>query len=186
MRRFSKSDPRVEWTIRELDPRIHFALVCGTRSCSRLRVYPTRPYSVPADSALVVRHPHLFSTEEAASNSTTVDIDKELTMATEDSIAETTSIVFGTSLPPSTAHQRKTSSVLTPLVHLAELRQVLIARTFGWFHDDFGANDKDLLSWIIPYLRDPALQADLVECLNDLQFEARRHHSPCLSAWAYT
>lgn len=151
VRRFSKSDPRVEWTIRELDPRIHFALVCGTRSCSRLRVYPTRPYSVPADSALVARHPHLFSTEAAASNSTTVDIDKELTMATEESIAETTSIVF-------------------------ELRQVLIARTFGWFHDDFGANDKDLLSWIIPYLRDPALQADLVECLNDLQFEVRCGH----------
>jgi hypothetical protein len=184
VRRFSKSDPRVEWTIRELDPRIHFALVCGTRSCSRLRVYPTRPYSVPADSALVARHPHLFSTEAAASNSITVDIDKKLTMATEESIAETTSIVFGTSLsPPLPRHISGARPVLTPLVHFVELRQVLIARTFGWFHDDFGANDKDLLSWIIPYLRDPALQADLVECLNDLQFEARRHHSPCLSAW---
>lgn len=58
----------------------------------------------------------------------------------------------------------------------AEHRQVLIARTFGWFHDDFGASDKDLLAWILPYLRDSSLQADLVECLNDLQYEVRCGH----------
>jgi hypothetical protein len=53
---------------------------------------------------------------------------------------------------------------------------VLIARTFGWFHDDFGSTDKDLLGWLVPYLHDPALQFDLVECLNDLQFEVRCGH----------
>ncbi len=36
---FLKKDPRMEFTIAPLDPRIHFALVCGARSCPPIGFY---------------------------------------------------------------------------------------------------------------------------------------------------
>ncbi len=36
---FGKKDPRMEFTITPLDPRIHFALVCGARSCPPIGFY---------------------------------------------------------------------------------------------------------------------------------------------------
>ena len=36
---FKKSDPRKEYVIQTLDPRIHFALVCGAKSCPPIRIY---------------------------------------------------------------------------------------------------------------------------------------------------
>lgn len=116
VRRFSKSDPRLEWTVRELDPRIHFALVCGTRSCPRLRVYPTRPYGVPQDAALVAGHPHLFATEvlgtAPAGSLAMIDMEKELTMAAEDYVAETTSLLFGAATPPLGPRRRRLTAAV--------------------------------------------------------------------------
>mmetsp|Transcript_2512 Transcript_2512/g.8926 ORF Transcript_2512/g.8926 Transcript_2512/m.8926 type:complete len:872 (+) Transcript_2512:51-2666(+) len=34
-----RNDPRRQFVIKELDPRIHFALVCGAKSCPPIRVY---------------------------------------------------------------------------------------------------------------------------------------------------
>jgi Protein of unknown function, DUF547 len=39
LRPFRKRDPRLEFTIVPLDPRIHFALVCGARSCPPIGFY---------------------------------------------------------------------------------------------------------------------------------------------------
>jgi len=36
---FSKNDPRLELTVHQLDPRIHFALVCASSSCPPIGVY---------------------------------------------------------------------------------------------------------------------------------------------------
>ena len=36
---FKKNDPRLKFILGELDPRIHFALVCGSRSCAPIRFY---------------------------------------------------------------------------------------------------------------------------------------------------
>jgi len=36
---FSKDDPRTKVTLQHLDPRIHFALNCGAKSCPPIRVY---------------------------------------------------------------------------------------------------------------------------------------------------
>ncbi|KXJ12165.1 hypothetical protein AC249_AIPGENE9771 [Exaiptasia diaphana] len=36
---FTKEDPRCELTIKPMDPRIHFALVCGAKSCPPINVY---------------------------------------------------------------------------------------------------------------------------------------------------
>lgn len=36
---FGKSDPRLQWVVREFDPRIHFTLVCGADSCPPIGVY---------------------------------------------------------------------------------------------------------------------------------------------------
>ena len=36
---FKRNDPRRRFSMDRLDPRIHFALVCGSRSCARIRFY---------------------------------------------------------------------------------------------------------------------------------------------------
>jgi glutaredoxin len=38
-RPFSSSDPRLKVSVKEMDPRIHFALVCGAKSCPPVRTY---------------------------------------------------------------------------------------------------------------------------------------------------
>jgi len=38
-RRFSDNDPRLRYAVRKVDPRIHFALVCGSSSCPPIEVY---------------------------------------------------------------------------------------------------------------------------------------------------
>jgi hypothetical protein len=39
LKSFRKKDPRMEFTVTPLDPRIHFALVCGARSCPPIGFY---------------------------------------------------------------------------------------------------------------------------------------------------
>lgn len=39
---FRRGDPRARHRVRKLDPRIHFALVCGSRSCAPIRFYERR------------------------------------------------------------------------------------------------------------------------------------------------
>ncbi|KAK3745474.1 hypothetical protein QZH41_020056, partial [Actinostola sp. cb2023] len=36
---FTQQDPRCELTVTDVDPRIHFALVCGAKSCPAINVY---------------------------------------------------------------------------------------------------------------------------------------------------
>lgn len=36
---FKSEDPRCKFSVREVDPRIHFALVCGAKSCPPIQVY---------------------------------------------------------------------------------------------------------------------------------------------------
>lgn len=36
---FKRSDPRVRFSLNSIDPRIHFALVCGSRSCAPISFY---------------------------------------------------------------------------------------------------------------------------------------------------
>ncbi|XP_078331129.1 uncharacterized protein LOC144624956 [Crassostrea virginica] len=36
---FSEGDPRLKYAVKKLDPRIHFALVCGAVSCPAINVY---------------------------------------------------------------------------------------------------------------------------------------------------
>ncbi len=38
-RRFGRRDPRLAYAVREVDPRIHFALVCASRTCPPIEVY---------------------------------------------------------------------------------------------------------------------------------------------------
>ena len=38
-RPFGSGDPRREWIVTPLDPRVHFALVCGSRSCAPIEYY---------------------------------------------------------------------------------------------------------------------------------------------------
>ena len=36
---FKKTDPRADLAVEPVDPRIHFALVCGAKSCPPIRLY---------------------------------------------------------------------------------------------------------------------------------------------------
>lgn len=36
---FSEQDPRLAWSLKKLDPRVHFALVCGAKSCPPIRLF---------------------------------------------------------------------------------------------------------------------------------------------------
>ncbi|XP_050410377.1 uncharacterized protein LOC126824957 [Patella vulgata] len=36
---FSEKDPRLKFAVKKVDPRIHFALVCGAKSCPAINVY---------------------------------------------------------------------------------------------------------------------------------------------------
>lgn len=48
---FSKEDPRLRFILDDLDPRIHFALVCGAKSCPPIGVYDEKEIDKQLDLA---------------------------------------------------------------------------------------------------------------------------------------
>lgn len=48
---FKKNDPRRDFSLANLDPRIHFALVCGSRSCAPIRYYEADVIDSQLDTA---------------------------------------------------------------------------------------------------------------------------------------
>ena len=50
-RPFSSSDPRLLIAIHEMDPRIHFALVCGAKSCPPIKTYSSSQIDEQLDAA---------------------------------------------------------------------------------------------------------------------------------------
>ena len=50
---FPNDDPRFKVTLKSLDPRIHFALNCGARSCPPIRVYTEDKLEGQLDTASV-------------------------------------------------------------------------------------------------------------------------------------
>ncbi|UCF74380.1 MAG: DUF547 domain-containing protein [Betaproteobacteria bacterium] len=50
-RRLRGSDPRRRWAVREIDPRIHFALVCASRTCPPIEAYDAAHLEEQLDAA---------------------------------------------------------------------------------------------------------------------------------------
>lgn len=50
-RQFAKNDPRRSLSLEAIDPRIHFALVCGSRSCAPIRFYEAEKIDGQLDAA---------------------------------------------------------------------------------------------------------------------------------------
>jgi len=48
---FRKNDPRAELSLEKIDPRIHFALVCGSQSCPPIRFYDKEEIDIQLDLA---------------------------------------------------------------------------------------------------------------------------------------
>jgi len=48
---FKRNDPRRQFSLGEIDPRIHFALVCGSRSCAPIRFYEPEIIDQQLDTA---------------------------------------------------------------------------------------------------------------------------------------
>ncbi|KAK3747651.1 hypothetical protein RRG08_024798 [Elysia crispata] len=48
---FAPNDPRIKFICKELDPRIHFALVCGAKSCPAIGVYTIENIESALDNA---------------------------------------------------------------------------------------------------------------------------------------
>lgn len=51
VRPFISSDPRLPWIVDRFDPRIHFALVCGARSCPPIASYSANQLDAQLDQA---------------------------------------------------------------------------------------------------------------------------------------
>jgi len=47
----SNHDPRISFSVHEFDPRIHFALVCGAKSCPPIRIYKPDNLEYALDAA---------------------------------------------------------------------------------------------------------------------------------------
>ena len=50
---FNHNDPRLKYTVKEFDPRIHFALNCGASSCPPISVYTPDNVETGLESATV-------------------------------------------------------------------------------------------------------------------------------------
>jgi len=48
---FSRSDPRIQFALPKVEPRIHFALVCGARSCPPIKCYSEKEVGQELDLA---------------------------------------------------------------------------------------------------------------------------------------
>ena len=48
---FGRKDPRLGLSLKRMDPRIHFALVCGSRSCAPIRFYEAEKIDEQLDMA---------------------------------------------------------------------------------------------------------------------------------------
>ncbi|KAK3580926.1 hypothetical protein CHS0354_008218 [Potamilus streckersoni] len=48
---FENNDPRLKFIVKQLDPRIHFALVCGAKSCPAINVYTADNLDMALDAA---------------------------------------------------------------------------------------------------------------------------------------
>ena len=48
---FAPGDPRLRWRVTRFDPRVHFALTCGTRSCPPFRAYDATRLDIQLDLA---------------------------------------------------------------------------------------------------------------------------------------
>ncbi|KAL6056501.1 GTPase-activating Rap/Ran-GAP domain-like protein 3, partial [Balamuthia mandrillaris] len=53
-----------------------------------------------------------------------------------------------------------------------DVKQIVIARVFGWFRDDFGETDQEVLKWLAPYLESP-LDQELTAAIENEQYEVR-------------
>lgn len=148
IRRFSKSDPRYDWALKEFDPRVHFALVCGTMSCPRLRAYSIVP-RLPVEEDMITRHSRLFESQKSGEGFVTGDLDEELSMATRDYLKDNISLFPGTALAMSgilmklNLHQirsRRPSGA-----HTADLW--LVSRGFWNNREGFFSLDSPLPRW---------------------------------------
>lgn len=92
---FDKIDPRLEYTL-PIDPRIHFALNCGAKSCPAISFYRVD------------------------------DIDRQLDIATRAYLQDI-------------SVDSKNEIIFLPML-------------FKWYRDDFGSNDREILSWIRNYI----------------------------------
>lgn len=51
IRPFTSNDPRARYMVKQFDPRIHFALVCGARSCPPIAYYSPERLAIQLDQA---------------------------------------------------------------------------------------------------------------------------------------
>jgi len=95
-RPFSSSDRRLEHSLPEPEPRIHFALNCGAKGCPPIRVYSAQ------------------------------QLDAQLTRATKSFLSTGGCVIEG--------------------------NEVSLTQLFKWYREDFGANNHQMLKWIVDYL----------------------------------
>ncbi|KAK3239056.1 hypothetical protein CYMTET_50985, partial [Cymbomonas tetramitiformis] len=153
-RMFSAQDPRLQSAVVVWDPRIHFALVRGTRSCPRLQVYEPEELDTMLNAATAEFCEHqvqvtpIADAEGPAFNTYSVKQLKEFLAQHE--------VDFSGML--------EKSDFITACSNIAVPRagngqpaktKVHLARIFEWFRDDFGSTDQELLSWLVKHVSPP-------------------------------
>jgi len=147
---FHPNDQRMRCSVLVWDPRIHFALVRGTKSCPVLRVYDPENLDPMLDEAAVdfcTRHVSVrqLAMDDSAfeTNSWSVGQLKEyLTVNNVDlrSFSEKSELAAA-------AKAVMSDSLIAGNGERAEV-QVSLPAIFNWYKSDFGQTDEDLLLWV--------------------------------------
>jgi len=124
---FGNQDTRLSNAVVVWDPRIHFALVRGTKTCPPLQVYDAE------------------------------NLEEQLNHATADFLAKHVDVAMP---PPADAGEG------------AGKTQVTLPAIMGWYHDDFGSTDQEVLRWLLKFLDAPRQRA-LTAALESDNFEVR-------------
>ena len=141
------ADPRLNDAVVILDPRIHFALVRGTRSCPQLQVYEPARLDEQLDAATrdyLGRHVEVAAVSDILTNqlSTSSSASTSSGAAGADEVSALAAALKDASLGSSGL----SSPTSIPLAARAPLRrQILLPALVEWYQEDFGSSDLDVL-----------------------------------------
>ncbi|KAF2075128.1 hypothetical protein CYY_003563 [Polysphondylium violaceum] len=158
-RKFKKNDPRRRFTL-HLDPRIHFALANGSKSCPSINVYDyknidgslekaTQAFLESDLSFFKIEKPNLTASGGASIGSGgTISASQSFSNLGS---AYRQSNSLGTITYNQNRHHKHHKYSLDDLTGRGEWK-VILSPMFKWYRSDFGSTDKEILKWILPFL----------------------------------
>uniref|UniRef100_H2ZAF4 DEP domain-containing protein n=1 Tax=Ciona savignyi TaxID=51511 RepID=H2ZAF4_CIOSA len=138
---FSKSDPRIQFILESNEPLIHFALVCGAKSCPPIKTYSPEVSRtnccISEFSCLVTHVKHYFHTSTTSQN-----IEAQLKLAAA-------SFIDG----DDGCRVDKPQGLIG------------LSRIFKWYKEDFGKSPPEVLVWVKEHMSNGLKKQDLTALL---------------------